>query len=187
MEKLNSNYVNYLKGAFKLIGKPFLVNTNDITILTKEGERYVWKSIDIENLPYIPIVIEDIYVRQEKTNIEKKLILIPSYVLYSNGANITKSTNIEYVLSKKLICINNPFVTYTNYKINKDFFENENVNNNNIIKWDNNFKNTISNNINDLNTLNYIQTHQKQLDEFNNIYNQSLKSLEKSKVKCKKF
>lgn len=185
--KLSPDVVNHLKESFKLIGKTFLVDTKDITILTKENERYTWKNIDIKNLPYIPVVIENFYVRHEKTNIERNLILTPSYVLYSNGKNMTLSTKSEYVLAEKLIFINHPFVTYTNYKINNEFFENKNINKNNIVKWDNNFKNIISNNTNDLSVLNYIQTHQEQLEEFNNLYNQGLKSLEKSKVKCKKF
>ncbi len=173
--------IKFLQSNFMEVGEIFLAHSEMFYLLAKNNDQYIWNQVQIDNLPYIPIYMDSLSNRCINFGGEKKsIILNPIFCLYPNGKRILPAIKDERIFdlntkTETTISTVNPYF----YNLPTDITE-KNIP---IIKWNNmkvEYPFCIYNNEK---VKNYIETHQEQLEEFKELYNQSLKTLKKVKVK----
>jgi len=176
----NKQCNKFLKANFMEIGEIFLVRSEMLFLLIKSHNHYIWNQVQIDNLPYIPIYMDSLNNRSINFCNKKSIILNPIFCLYPNGKRILPAIKDERIFNlntktESIVSTVNPYF----YNLPKNIIKKSIP----IIKWNNmkvEYPFCIYNNEK---VKSYIETHQKQLEEFKTLYNQSVKTLKKSKVK----
>lgn len=165
MEKIQDTY-EMIKDRIKAIkGHIFLVDSHEFTFLTNKDHDFGFSEIDYTKLPYIPIIMNELYEEEFLTQNGECTTFVPEYFLF-NGSPIVSKYNVQLIIRKDMNGMAN-LSTY--FRENEEYVEDESVIDIcHLVKWHND--NTIMMLKTDKNEeiLGYFKSHQDELFRLTN-------------------